>query len=584
MMVLESLPNEILLTIFDYLSGVDILQAFCNLNYHFNNLLHNQYQRYYFDFRSVSKYTFTTICQQCLPSITNEVISLHLNNDGTTPGQIDLFSSYLPPLTHFKYLRSLSLHSIHSYQLLINIIDQCHNLLHIDHLKFISCDINNCDNNGQLIIDNIWSLSNLTHCVLGISITTEPIGLCLPRVISTSMRYLSIPHDHNRIKLSQLRDFFEHTPHLRYLSIRIVLHDSDNYLPLTYPKLHTLDVNITDISTVLRVQSLLLIFPNLRRLIISLSQMPIGGDQWKNIITNHLPNLEVFQLQMNQTFLSSQGINEKADVLFQSFQSPFWMNERRWFVRCLTFDKIILLYTPSFRTYTNVISTLPDSFRSTCPCDDQQVFYKEVKQIFNYSLFDKILSPDCRLSNIERLSVKMPINDRFWSVVPNLERLIYLIVVCYADIHYDQLQMVCNRSPNLHSLRIHQDDVLPAQMSLFQCENLSLKTIHLKPHWRKFNKYLNRNECLLVSSSKIVAHCEEMSLCVMKRESVADLICSMSHLKALTIECKDDEYFAGTSKSTSNDKLLIWLNDHLPSRCMITRDLKTESSIRVWIG
>ncbi|CAF4071248.1 unnamed protein product [Adineta steineri] len=100
MMNLELLPNEILLDIFQYLHGVDLLRAFYDLNYRFNFLLHNQYRPYCFNFDFLSKRTFDMICQQHLTFIADRTTTLTLSNGENTPEQIHLFFKYIPSLRH----------------------------------------------------------------------------------------------------------------------------------------------------------------------------------------------------------------------------------------------------------------------------------------------------------------------------------------------------------------------------------------------------------------------------------------------------------------------------------------------------
>ncbi|CAF1382903.1 unnamed protein product [Rotaria sp. Silwood1] len=93
MMNLDLLPNEILLILFAYFNGIDLLHAFYGLNSRFNLLLYNQFQAYYFCFSSLSKRKFAMICQQHLPFICDRIITLTLTDDEDTPEEIDLFFS-----------------------------------------------------------------------------------------------------------------------------------------------------------------------------------------------------------------------------------------------------------------------------------------------------------------------------------------------------------------------------------------------------------------------------------------------------------------------------------------------------------
>lgn len=98
-MKLEFLPNEILLDLFEYFDGTDLLRAFYDLNTRFNFLLYKQFR-----FDLISKRIFDVICQQHLPFIANRVLALKLSDYKETPGQIDLFCSYILSLRQFTHL------------------------------------------------------------------------------------------------------------------------------------------------------------------------------------------------------------------------------------------------------------------------------------------------------------------------------------------------------------------------------------------------------------------------------------------------------------------------------------------------
>ncbi|CAF5047989.1 unnamed protein product, partial [Rotaria sp. Silwood1] len=69
---IENLSNELFNEIFDYLDGVDIYQAFSNLNYHFQQLLTSSYILYKIDLNQItSKEIFMVNYKQNLFSITS---------------------------------------------------------------------------------------------------------------------------------------------------------------------------------------------------------------------------------------------------------------------------------------------------------------------------------------------------------------------------------------------------------------------------------------------------------------------------------------------------------------------------------
>ena len=92
---MELLPDEILFDIFDYFPGLNLLHAFDNLNSHFTFL-------YRFNFSYTSKRQFDMICQQYLPFIADRIVIRKLSDRGKTPGQTNLFFSYIHSSENFR--------------------------------------------------------------------------------------------------------------------------------------------------------------------------------------------------------------------------------------------------------------------------------------------------------------------------------------------------------------------------------------------------------------------------------------------------------------------------------------------------
>jgi len=131
--LIESLPNELFLEIFGYLTNVDNVCTFSRLNKRFQCLI--LHYCYTFDFQSVSKAKFDYVIQQ---HDIHRWRSLRLSDDDNTPGQVThfcrLFSFavyisqlevlsiinmksntaliFLPQLTSFTHLVSLSIGSV----------------------------------------------------------------------------------------------------------------------------------------------------------------------------------------------------------------------------------------------------------------------------------------------------------------------------------------------------------------------------------------------------------------------------------------------------------------------------------------
>ncbi len=137
------LPVELIHQIFDYLSTIDILQSFSNLNYYFDNILSN-YNRYHVDFQSCLKRNFHRIYSRLQ---SNQILSLILSNKDDTPNQFQfIFSQNDTHPSHiFTVPRSASTHAYYSKHSSFSIpaystisFDQTLFYDHINHLTILN--------------------------------------------------------------------------------------------------------------------------------------------------------------------------------------------------------------------------------------------------------------------------------------------------------------------------------------------------------------------------------------------------------------------------------------------------------------
>ena len=343
-MNLELLPNEILLDLFVYFNGIDLLRTFYNLNSRFNLLLYKQFRFYVFRFNSISKRDFDRICLKHLSFIADHVIALSLSDFKETLQQIYHFFSYIPSFRPFTNLRSLSISNLCTYQLLLKLLDECQHLNNLTKLKLFSCSFQNSSVEFQLIIDKIWTLPKLTNCYFDIAIQNEQIFF-IPTVTSLSMKSLTIFSSH--FQWNQMHQFIKYTPHLKYFSACIESPSNHNYKQITFSTLKKCDLILYYESNISEIDIIFQSMPNLHHLTINIYFKLIDGHKWKQIIVDYLPRLRTFCLRMNEFFYFEQNIEEKVDEIINSFRTPFWIDEQKWFVRYFIEDKTIHLYTLS---------------------------------------------------------------------------------------------------------------------------------------------------------------------------------------------------------------------------------------------
>ena len=168
-----------------------MILSYYGLNSRFNGLLYNQCRLHRLNFKSSSRHIFERICREHLPLIVDRVVALSLSAGKENPQQIESFCSSFPSFSPLTQLRSLTIFSIHSSEKMLQITQNCSELINLTHLIFNSCYALDGRDLEQEILNNIWNLPKLSHCELGIGLRTEWHNHCTPTIISTSLESLS---------------------------------------------------------------------------------------------------------------------------------------------------------------------------------------------------------------------------------------------------------------------------------------------------------------------------------------------------------------------------------------------------------
>ncbi|CAF1458291.1 unnamed protein product [Rotaria sordida] len=596
MMNFETLPNEIILNVFNYLRGSDLFRAFYGLNSHLNDLLYDPSLFYHFNFRSISKHEFDIIFQQHFPFIADRIITIYLSNNSNTPQEINLFLSYINSFQQLRQLRSLYLGYIDSQMILVNIINQCqylNNLIDLDFDYRRSTGDNECSADLKLIVNTIWNLPKLRHCAFTYSYG-EYWDFRMPRIISSSLESFSTCI--SEFSLKDMFQLFDYTPRLRYLSLSIRFIDED-FVPSPIFSLINLTLTFDSVSD----DWLMILFknlPNLRRLNVKFlsanhTSLFIYGNHWEDLIRNSLPKLKEFDLNIAVKFYHLENVEHEFNQLVDSFRSSFWLDEHRWFIRCYPYTNLIHLHTLPSRHYYSFNGPVK-LFNSTNPQDTIQKFYNDVGSNMNEEVFDQLIPSDIHLNYIYDLTIKFPINNQFWSIVPKLDQLESLTILNYNDLFHSQLQALLNRIPSyLCSLVIEQEESLPLPISLFKSINLKTSELNLyiSSIWSNpENIAFDEQQCIALCSSSLIIECEILSISVKNREYIIYLIKNINKLRSLKVQCQDDKYMTEVESPESDEKIILtddelvpWLKDHLPLTYSIIRISKYSSTIIIWI-
>lgn len=581
MMNLESLANEILLDIFEYLDVVRLFRAFHDLNRRFNALLRIGYGECCLDFRGISKNEFDSFCEEHLPSLIDRIVTWHVSDGNETP---TLVQSFLSSSNHFVYLQSLSLYDMNSIDMVSQLIKQYPHLRHLNLTEFY------IPYQEQIkfpeLLDSIWNLSRLISCCLK-SLNTCPELNMEFHVISTSIKSLIIDDAALRCDLLHL---FEHTPNLSRFSLDILRPNMHSLFQVFFPSIVFLDIKLNQSHVPF---NFLCSMPNLMHLKFELYGYPVGGHEWERLITSYLLKLTRFQLKMNFSQIVP-NFERICGQLLNTFRTPFWLCERRWFVRCVGFFAC---------TNCAIFYTLPYSFDqipyrnecwsyTTCPYDTIRLPSDHVKSVEAtkeplYSCRDlhcvfehypNIRHFSCHLGNLKK--------NNFCRCHSITNHLTSLSLVLFDNTWFVQLQTFLDHSPHLYSLTISFMWIM--HMEIFQLRSSSIRRLNVYRQSLSYGKlkHFSKEECHILAHSSLGQQCEVLSIILQNRCHLLDLLKTMTHLRSMTVEFHDDTWQSWYPLYASKkvDELVKWIQNELPSSYSIQRNLKKSSLIHIWIG
>ncbi len=577
-MNLESFSNEILLDLFEYLTITQLLRVFYGLNCRFNNLLFKHLQTHDLDFRSVSKDDFDTICRQFLSSNVDKIFSLSLSDDNDTPEQTACFLAHGFNLLQFTHLRSLALYDITSVKTIKGLMFTWPHLPNLTTLRIKQSSCLDETINALTFVNSIWNIPKLVHCHLAVCLNWQ-LYFPAPTVISSTLKYLFISG--SECNFNEMASLFKHSPCIQKLVIDIfIIKDSTEiYLSSAVPSINTLHISFSRGIREDMMINILQNIPNLTHLTIRIETI-INGQILEQIIRNHLPNLKTFRFKMHSTLKPPHNAEDYVNTLIESFQSRFWIDELRLFVRCDRRDVEARYYCIDLYSLPYAfkdIDDLPTVYKSTCSNDyNYRSSYNRVRS-FEYKVWFNEISaaPHMYFNNLRHLSVELPANDLFWLMVPRFDRLTSLRVSWSDDnaICVFQLQNILDRAPRLHSIQFLSWPFFCCEVPPFQNRHASVCQLDV----RASDLWYSNKECVELGASPLGIQCKVLFIRVQNQQCVLDLINNMPNLQALFVRFGYDG-FCETPES-----LLAWLRCNLPSTCTITKDKNYDLDIHLWI-
>ncbi|CAF1466635.1 unnamed protein product [Adineta steineri] len=557
-MIFEELPNEIVYEIFDYLSAVDLLLCFFNLNSHFNKLLYEQLNKSHFDFRRISKVNFDYICEKYISSLVDQITSIHLSNDDNTPSQIKLFLAHDNfKLRQFTNLKSISLSYVQSKQLLDQIMIECSYLPCLTHFCLDSDGIEMDESDAEYFVYCLSELSTLIYCYLDISCEFEVnFKKFSPDEshISTLLKHLTLGSI--ECSLGLLNRLLQCMPNLQ--SLKMDYRDNYEAYELLIPNLSITRLEIRLYDTVSNLNNMLKTMHNLYYLTCTLFDDYINGNQWEEMIRKSLSKLKTINIQMKYEPPNNENKEVQLNEIVESFRTEFWINEYQRFIRCdwYIIDK---QHEPSY-SYVNIF-TLPYIFhyfdgshecvltKSTYPYDNEHLTCNQIDRLHYRSSYftDSILSR-VRINNIRSLTLSFPINEQFLSVISNLDQLnsldVYIDEKTNLDNIQSQLQYILDRTHFLYSLSFGPWSPANSHIPFKEITCASVRQLDIRGGPSYSSWYVSpsvcEKQCVQLFHSPLAIQCETLIIKVTTRQIILDLVNNMPDLKALNVMCDDD--------------------------------------------
>ncbi|CAF1053538.1 unnamed protein product [Adineta ricciae] len=399
---LSTLPVEILYRILIYLDTETILLSVRYVAKTFY-LISNSFNHYHIDFSALSKRNFDIICRLIYPE---NVVSIILSDEDTTPGQIDLFLTRFR-IHYFPHLRSLTFRSIDWTDLhgILTDIFPCSLISFSIHSQGKQSKSTLCLLSQRLNQSNLqsFSLNTYAHQIEGI----------FKNITESSLTHLTV----GTITFNEYQIILRYCPQLRTLRIDDCwISDTDRCFPTkSYRQLTSLTLQDTNRS-IEQLEHFLSLSPSIIELkIINSLSTPnslIDGSKWKMLIKAKLLSLRLFHFVFYQVHLRIYQCDADVEVLIQPFRSSFWLEDKQWFVKCQSIKSLhkVKLFTVPFPSTSYEYN-----------CDPDPILLSTTPRKFNHSTIMKHVR--CLSINLSEIKTKLNLRkeDFFFANVTELK-------------------------------------------------------------------------------------------------------------------------------------------------------------------
>lgn len=389
---LSTLPVELIYYLFEYLDIATIVFSFRYVCKRFYNIV-NLYDQYKLDMRLISKYDFDHICHGIYPE---KISSIILTNDNNTPYQIRTFLSRFS-FDQFSRLKSLSLIKIEENNLFSI-------LMHISKCSLKSLTIN-CSSwdtfsyTIRVLLSSTMAKSNLEY--LRLNISYRDLDMISWPPLPLTLKYLSL----ERCTFQEYCMILRHTINLQKMMLtECLMYSSDETIYQPTDGIYPLNlISLSFGACFMRMKELLIFLsctPKLEhlKLIIWTDSLDsvIDGNRWENFISKNLLFLNKFEFFFDDlTHINRNSVNIQSYI--QSFQTPFWIQRKHWYVTCDYIKTLSVIRLYSLPICNSLFTYYTNFKKITCTTleriNDQSILTGQVHEL-NLNLNETIEAND----------------------------------------------------------------------------------------------------------------------------------------------------------------------------------------------
>ncbi len=282
------------------------------------------------------------------------------------------------------------------------------------------------------------------------------------------------------------------------------------------------------------------------------SSPPPDGQKWEKLIVSSLLQLVNFQFYFK--FWKDAGPMGDINRIVSTFSTPFYLEEKRWFVRCDThrqmFSSAVLYSLPfAFERFGIVTHSFQESIstvdKNSTSQFNQNIYTKVKTLVADVKCND--LDPGLRKRNVKHLILKFSGTPADWLF--SMNHLRQLSLGSYIDITSKDFTCLLKNLPRLNSLIVSYP-TLKCLTNYWKnktvCEQLSCKIQSLNLYSNEYVSFQNQDYVKVDELVHIVRifgrRCQHLTITVYSRNVVAGLLLrTMQRLRSLKVILKEHD-------------------------------------------